>query len=159
MQWRIEPATKDELKTVEGRSGYRVHVTLPPDMPDGRFSEFVEFSAMPAGSPAGPRSVQMHIEGSIDGRLTFFGGRVSSDHVLRLGVLHENDHVQESLLMKVNDERPGLAVEHIETVPDFLRVRVACGSDPAKKGLYRLAVEFSMPPRAILPSGALRRFV
>ena len=66
--------------------------------------------------------------------LTLSADQVSSDHVLR-SVLHENDHVQESLLMKVNDERPGVAVEHIETVPDFLRVRVALLRErPGEKG-------------------------
>ncbi len=37
MKWKIEPAPKERLKELEAKSGYRVEITLPPDMPEGAF--------------------------------------------------------------------------------------------------------------------------
>ena len=48
IHWRIEPATGEKLKEFKARSGYRVVVTLPAEMAEGRFAEWVEFAAKSA---------------------------------------------------------------------------------------------------------------
>ena len=98
---RIERASAKELDPFQARSGYRVHVALPGDMPDGRFAESVEFAARPAASAEPPRPLELHIGGSVDGRVTVFGPKVDDHGVLRLGVLQDGqgrtrDHGDES---------------------------------------------------------------
>ena len=114
MRWWIEPATKKELAAVQGRSGYHIRITLPPEMPDGRFTAAIDFSAKPPLAAELPRTVQVQLQGSIDGRLSIYGSKLDANQVLRLGVLEEGESVQENLVMKVRDERPSLVIERIE---------------------------------------------
>jgi hypothetical protein len=142
MSWRIEPATEAQLKLLDARSGYCLAVTLPPDMEYGEFKERLELVAAPTDAEERPRKLQLEIQGKIEGRLTFCGAKVDSDQVLRLGTIVEGENVKEIILMKVNDRRQSLSVEHIETEPEFMRVQVfPLASEPAKVGLYRIEVE------------------
>ena len=142
MQWRIEPATEEQLKQLEARSGYCVAVTLPPDMEYGEFKERLELVASPADAKERPHKLQLEIQGKIEGRLAIFGAKVDSNQVLRLGAMNEGESAKEIILMKVNDQRQSLTIEHIETEPEFMRVQVfPLASEPAKVGLYRIEVE------------------
>ncbi len=85
MSWRIEPATAEQLKRLEARSGYCVEVILPPDMEYGEFKERLELAATPADARERPHILRLEIQGKIEGRLTIFGAKVDSDQVLRLG--------------------------------------------------------------------------
>jgi hypothetical protein len=142
MSWRIEPATESQLKQLEARSGYCLAVILPPDMEYGEFKERLELVATPADAKVRPHKLQLDVQGKIEGRLTFCGAKVDSDQVLRLGVLSAGESTKEIILMKVNDRRQSLSVEHIETEPEFIKVQVfPLASEPAKVGLYRIEVE------------------
>jgi hypothetical protein len=142
MKWRIEPATEQQLKQLEARSGYCVAVTLPPDMEYGEFKERLELVATSADARERAHKLHLEIQGKIEGRLVIFGAKVDSSQVLRLGALDEGESAKEIILMKVNDRRQSLTIEHIETEPEFMRVRVfPLTSEAAKAGLYRIEVE------------------
>ena len=116
-------------------------------MPDGRFAATIDFPVKPPAAAERPCNVQVQLQGSIDGRLTFYGRKLDAKQVLRLGVLNEGESTQENLVMKIRDERPSLVIEHIETKPAFLRARaVPCGDGAAKAGLYRITVELPHAP-------------
>ena len=147
MKWRLQPAERKDIEPFLGRSGYRLRVTLPDNLPDGGFSETIRFTAKPAEAGQRPRSFQVSVQGSVEGRLTFYGRRLDIDKVLRLGVLQPGEAARESVLMKVNDKRPTLVVKGIEAEPSFLRVQVArLEGHSAKAGVYRIDVE--VPPDA-----------
>lgn len=142
LKCRIEPAAKEKLASAEARSGYLVELTLPPDMPDGNFSEKIQFSAKPKDAGQTPRSLELAVNGRVEGRLSISGAKVDAGGILRLGLLEAGHSVRETLVMKVNDDCRSLAVKQIETKPEMLRVRVApfqAGSD--RIGLYRVEVE------------------
>jgi Protein of unknown function (DUF1573) len=142
IQWRIEPATEEQLKQLEARSGYCVAVTMPPDMTCGEFKERLELAAKPADAKDRGRKLQLEIQGKIEGRLTIFGAKVDSNQHLRLGTITEGESAKEIIIMKVDDERQGLIIERIDAEPDFIRVQVfPIASQPAKVGLYRIEVE------------------
>jgi hypothetical protein len=148
--WAIERAGAEELRPLQARSGYRLRLTLPADMPDGRFSETLTLAAKPAAAEK-PRSLELQIQGSVDGRVTLFGPRVDDHGVLRLGILEMGQGTRQTAVMKVNDPCPTLTVRRIETEPDFLRVAVhAYSGEAASVGLYRIEVE--IPPAA--PAGS-----
>ena len=67
--------------------------------------------------------------------------------------MQEGDSVHATMVMKISDERPALAVRRIETEPEFMHVRITPYKGPsATVGLYRVEVEISLPrrPRAII---------
>ncbi len=141
MTWAIQPAGAKELQPFQARSGYRVRVTLPADMADGRFSEAVNLAARPAAAEKLHR-LELQIQGSVDGRVTLFGPKVDEHGVLRLGVLQRGEGVRQTMVMKVSDPHPVLAVRRVETEPEFLHVGVhAYPGSAASVGLYRIEVE------------------
>jgi hypothetical protein len=170
MQWHIEPATAAKLKELQARHGYRVVVTLPPEMAEGHFAEWIKFAARGKGEekclanclpvdwqqlkagPGGPAllpgpvsglaACRLEVQGRVNGRLTFYSPKLVDRNVLQLGTRPRGQRVHETLIMKVNDERHRLTAAHIETEPAFLRARLTpYASGPKEIGLYRLEVE------------------
>jgi hypothetical protein len=157
MSWRVEPAKKAELKELKALGGYRVFVMLPPDMPEGRLAEWIDFAAKPTGGNSsrhtpcavsdgglsdGAFHFRLEIQGRVAGRLEFFGPKVVERNVLRLGALRQGEPVRATVLMKINDPRRRLTVERIETDPAFLKARLVPYASGSKQiGLYRLDVE------------------
>ena len=151
IQWRTEPASKELLDQFEAQSGYRVFVTLPPDMSEGRFSEWIEFVGKPAGrkNAADDGLCRLELRGRLEGRLTFYSPKIIDGDVLQLGVRDQGSRVRETLLLKVKDDRRDITVERIETQPPFLQVKVQPQSVGSKSiGLYRIEVEIpsNAPP-------------
>jgi len=150
IQWRIEPATEEKLNELKALSGYRVFVTMPAEMAEGRFADWIEFAAKPVAGK-GEAACRLEIQGRVEGRLEFFGPKIVGRNVLRLGSLQQGEPARETVLMKINDQRRQLAVEQIEVEPAFLRARIVpYAAGPKPIGLYR--VEVAIPADA--PSGA-----
>ena len=87
LTWRIEPAPEERLERLQASSGYRVHVTLPPEMPEGDFSSTVDLLATPAGAAEQPRELELAVQGKVFGRLVFTSTKLNSDEVLCLGAV------------------------------------------------------------------------
>jgi hypothetical protein len=150
LTWQIEAATPQRLEELQARSGYRVAVTLPPEVPDGEFRGTLEFSAKPADAEEPPRTLELGIQGKVQGHLVFSGPKITGNQVLSLGMLFCGTPVRERVLLKVNEPPRALTIEAIETEPKFLRARVEpYNSESAAIGLYRIEIE--IPPDA--PSG------
>ena len=111
-------------------------------MPDGGFSESIRFTAKSAEAGQGPRPFQVLVQGNVEGHVNFYGAKLDIDKILRLGILQPGEAAQASVLMKVNDDHPALAVQRIETEPSFLRVKVVrLESRSPNVGVYRINVE------------------
>lgn len=142
MTWRIEPATKEQLASFDARSGYKVEVTMPPDMIDGHFSQSIHFSAKPVGSTDAAREIQLELQGNVLGRVTIHGPKIDADRVLHLGAIAAAKAVRENLIMHVRQEPRALSVRETETSPAFVQARVApFDRGLAKIGLYHIEVE------------------
>jgi hypothetical protein len=154
LSWRTEPAKEAELKELKATGGCRIFVTLPPDMAEGRFVEWIDFAAVPSAAlgdaPPRHRSTppepaccfRLEIRGRVAGRLEFFGPKIVGSNVLRLGSLRQGEPVRDIVLMKINDPCRRLCVARIETDPAFLRARLAPYASGSKQsGLYRIEVE------------------
>ena len=156
LQCRIEPATAAKLKELGARHGYRVVATLPPDMAEGRFAEWIEFAVREkrdntvrnhgAGSSPEPvpgtTTCRLEIQGRVSGRLTFYSPKLVDRNVLQLGTRPQGERIHETLVMKLSDKRRRLTAERIETEPAFLHARLApYAGGPNDAGLYRLEVE------------------
>ncbi len=157
LSWRVEPMKKGELAGFQALGGRRVFVTLPPDVAEGRFAEWIDFAAIPvaaqntaaknAAASPGPCAepacrFRLEIQGRVAGRLEFFGPKVFDDNALRLGTLRQGEPGRATVLMKINDPRRRLVVERIETEPAFLKARLVPYASGSKDiGLYRIEVE------------------
>jgi hypothetical protein len=53
IQWRLEPAAKDQFSDTAAGGGYRVVVTMPPDLPEGPLAEWIEVAGAPAAAASG----------------------------------------------------------------------------------------------------------
>jgi hypothetical protein len=143
MTWRSDPAEADTLKELHAQCGYRVEITMPEVMPEGRFLDWIEFVGKPSDAQKNAgQAVQVDIQGSVNGRLVFYGAKIQNDRVLLLGTLEQGHRVRETVVLKINDPRRQLHVEHIETEPAFLQAKLLSYADAAKNnGLYRLEIE------------------
>jgi hypothetical protein len=166
IECRIEPAAAAKLKERQACCGYRVAVTLPPDMAEGRFAESIEFAAREnkgdcpdfraptrSGGPKmglspsssevpGATTCRLEIGGRVNGRLTFYSPKIADHNVLQLGTRPRGERIRETLIVKLSDERRRLRVQQIETEPAFLHARlVPYAGGPNGAGLYRLEVE------------------
>ena len=84
VRWRIEPATKEQLASIDARSGYNVTVTMPPGMIDGHFSESIHFAGKPADPTEAIHEIQLDLKGTVSGRVTIHGPKIDNDRILHL---------------------------------------------------------------------------
>jgi hypothetical protein len=142
LTWQIEPATRGSLDERGARSGYHLRVTVLPDLPGGPFREWLQLSIQPAGESDSLRSLKLDVVGEVARSVSVYGPRLCGGDTVRLGAIQAGTGAREQLLMKIRDEHRELAVQRIETKPDFLRVRVSPhGPKAAKIGLYRIEIE------------------
>jgi hypothetical protein len=142
LSWRVAPADSDTLAKLDARSGYRLEVTVPPDLPGGSFWERLQMSVIPDDEAASPRTFVLDVTGSVSSRISIHNPKIDSQKVLRLGVLRGGEGARERLIMNVRDEYRKLAIRHVDATPDFLRVDVAPYRSGANKlGLYAIDVE------------------
>ena len=142
--WKIEPATKQQLDDLAATSGYRVVITMPSEMPDGRFADWIEFSGRsPSGGTASNAIYRFEIMGNVGGRFILHNRKLVNGETLQLGAIQRGEAVREQLIVKINDKERDIHVEKIETSPEFLRVRFQpyAKESTSKIGLYRLEVE------------------
>ena len=139
--WRSLPADEKKLKSLGAKSGRLVEITLPEELPDGRFAEWIDF-AVPAKEGDRQRTVQVQINGRVDGRLSFYNANLDERKILRLGTIKEGETRREKVLMKIDDDHKKIDVKRIETEPAFLHAIVApYKKDAPEKGLYRIELE------------------
>jgi len=162
IQWRSETASKESLEQIEAKSGYRVFVTLPPDMAEGRFAEWIDFIGKPASrkSAADDGICRLELNGRVEGRLTFYSPKITDGDVLQLGSHDQGVPIHESFLLKVKDAQRDLKVEGIESKPPFVKVNVQPQSASSKSiGLYRIGVEIPCDAPACEYTGGDRGIV
>ncbi len=162
IQWRVEPATQELLTQFEAKCGYRVYVTLPPDMSEGRFAEWIDFIGKPAGrkSARDDGLCRLELRGRLEGRLTFYSPKITDGDVLQLGSRDQGESVRESFLLKVKDSQRDISVQDIEAKPEFLKVKMQPQSVGAKSiGLYRIEVEIPCDAPVCEHTGADRGIV
>lgn len=156
LTWRIEQAEADALDALGARSGYRIYVTIPPTLPEGKFGQWLQVTATPKGNDAGraePRTLALDITGTVLGKVTVEGPRVDVNGVLQIGTVRSGEGARERLLLKFRVDDPSSAIQRIETTPDFLRVRVLPSNPKAATlGLYQIDVEVpgDAPPSSYL---------
>ena len=147
------------------RSGYRVAVTMPPDLPEGPLAEWIELVGAshggngdrtqgaggkghgvvvsgPGSASEAPETLRIPIHGSVHGRLELHSPKLLGTNLLLWGTLREGQPAHETIFLKLNDDRRQLSVRRIETEPAFLRASLApYRAEADRAGFYRIDLE------------------
>lgn len=144
--WELSDATAEDLETVHAKCGYRLNVTLPHDLPQGHFTQWVRLHVLVDGEQE-PRTMEIPVYGNVLRRLAVYGPAIDENGVVRLGTFRHGEAGTIRLLMKLRDADKSLQVERITTTPKFVVARVTPYGDLAEQqGLYHLEIE--VPPDA-----------
>jgi hypothetical protein len=146
LTWAIKPADPDRLAELNARSGYEVEVTAPAEASGGKYDASLEISLAPEDAEGEPRKVRLQVTGSVPALAYLQGEKLDrARKTVKLGVLRQGEGAETRLLLKVRDADE-LAIEGIESDPQFLQVRI----DPvSEKGTtYRISIR--VPPDAPL---------
>ena len=103
-KYRIEPAKPADLTPLNAKSGYRVEVSLSPDMPEGYFRGTLDLSAKPADASLAARTLHVPIDGRVDGRVTLSGFKLDAKRTLHLGTLDQGQNASAFFIFKINDD-------------------------------------------------------
>jgi hypothetical protein len=141
---------------LDAKSGWKLSVNLPPDMPEGPFQHWLAFdvirpSAEGDGQPPVER-LEMPLVGKVLRRITVHGKDIDEDGTIRLGTVVSGSRYEGQYLVKLRDPEMTLGVESVLTSPPSVKASLAPYGDGAQKDLYSLRIE--VPPDA--PQGVFR---
>jgi hypothetical protein len=139
--WELLPAEDEKLDELHGRSGHRLTVTLPDDLPTGQFQGWMRFRIYPPD--ASPRDLQIPLQGSVLRRLSLYGSAIDSSGIVHLGVVSDGVATTKSLLVRVRDPETELRVTSVEVEPKFVNVALLPDDKSQIPGTYRL--ELTIP--------------
>ena len=144
VEWTVEPASREDLQPQEAKSGYRIRVTLPPAMSDGRISGGIDFDVRPEN--AEKQSFHLDLQARWTGISRCSAKNWETGHsgskVLLWGSLPRGQAAKENVILKINSEPKTLTIERIETEPAFLRAEVVpVGEGTQRSGVYRIELE------------------
>lgn len=139
----VVPATAVDLRAQPAKSGYRVRLTLPADLPTGPISGELKFSARTAASEQ-PLPYTMGIAGQVRGRLSIHGSAIDPHGIIDLGTFARGEGRLLRLIVKVRDADKDLRAPRFEIEPSYITARLV--EQGATPGLY--ALEINVPKDA-----------
>jgi len=143
--WEIEPADPGTLEELQARSGYTLHVTIPPDLPDsGLFWESLAITATSDKAEKeedAERTYEFQVTGKVPARMTMHGRNLMAYKLLDVGMVSHGTERKEIINLKVQDDHRNLRIKKITTSPDFVEVRITpYMSEKTDLGLYKIEV-------------------
>lgn len=154
----VQPASADQLESLDAESGYQLTITVPKAIEAGFFNFPVRIhgtSDRETSGAAESADTELMISGKKLQRLGIYGPAIDLTGTVRLGRVQQGQGVHARLLVKVRDSDPRIALKSTRSTPDFLKVRL----EPYKKeqgekiGLYYLYLDvprdsptFRLPP-------------
>lgn len=142
----VQPASADQLESLDAKSGYQLTITVPKAIEAGFFNFPVRIhgtSDHETSGAAESADTELMISGKKLRRLGIYGPAIDLTGTVRLGRVQQGQGVHARLLVKVRDSDPRIALKSTRSTPDFLKVRL----EPYKKeqgekiGLYYLYLD------------------
>src|SRR5690606_3505312 len=120
LTWTIQPADPAELEVLDALCGQHISVTLPENMPSGKFTHWLKFSVASSDPSVEPQTYQLDIVGEVLGRLAVYGNAVDNRGVVYFDTVPAAG-AKKLLVVKVRDEDRRLNVTRIVTQPEFVQ--------------------------------------
>ena len=150
LQWELSPASRATLTKLNAKSGWNLHVTLPNDLPQGGFVQWLRFKAEPVNHPSeidpDVLSYEVPVQGKVLRRLSVFGEGIDFDGTLDLGIVNTTSGAERVLTVRVHDQDPQLNVTSTTTQPSFVEAHLEQFPGSKDAGIYRLRLR--IPPDA-----------
>jgi hypothetical protein len=147
------PATGDDLQAAGAKSGVKLKVEVPEQIPVGEFAGTITVSVRSAGSDAPPMSAAIEVRGRKLGRYSLIGRNLDGSGLLQLGCVPRGETGSQRLILRVRDSQiPASESWRVETRPQFLNVSIQPRSDSETAGLFDVTVSVApdAPPCAYL---------
>ncbi len=139
--WEVQPLPTEVLGPLEAKSGYRIALRLPEELPEDSFSHTLHVVAAAQDKAYPPRTLAIPITRR-SGGIQLFGPDLTLARALLLGTVRKGTARRSTLTLKVAVEPREVAFRNIAVQPDFVQVRVApLKPDAPQLGLYRIDVE------------------
>jgi hypothetical protein len=146
LTWEVTPADPQTTERLEAKAAQRLRLTLPANLPQGRFTDVLRLNVLPAGENAEAQSLDLPLSGTVPRRVAIYGQAIDVDGLVDLGDIREGKGKRVNLLVKVRDPEPQLPNAKVEVFPNFLVADFKPREEG--KGLYDLTIE--LPPDAPL---------
>jgi hypothetical protein len=150
IDWKLTPATPQQLAKLNAKSGWNLQVTMPRDMPVGSFAEWLRFTANPQNRKQPIDGDLLRREVSLRGRvlrrLSVFGEGIDYDGTLNVGLLKPAQGLDRVLTVRVQDRDKDLRVTGVTTHPEFIKATLEPFPGANLPGMYRLRLQ--IPPGA-----------
>lgn len=148
LEWSVKPADEALLHEHRARSGYHVIVSVPEDMPQGTFHEWLQFDvSRPVTSESESdeehkATLEVDVHGNVIRRLSVRGGpELQYDGTVYFGTVRPESGAETRLMIQVRDQDKELIVKDIKVTPDFLHAELKpFDGISAKAGMYYLDV-------------------
>jgi hypothetical protein len=155
MTCKLDRLGSKELKELNAKSGWRLAVTLPPDLPMGNHQERVRLTATPAiekidrADPlatelAKPVEREILVLANVLGRMNVYGTDIDAQGTIQAGTMRLGAGYVGNFTVKVNDPEPQLGTVQIAAEPSFVEAHLEPYAGAGTAGLYRLTVR--VPP-------------
>jgi hypothetical protein len=140
--WEITPLDSEDVaaKRLNARSAQRLRLTIPDDLPVGRFAGTVRLG-IDTPDDSGKTTLEIPLHGSVEPRMSFVGGQLDRFGFVDLGSLREGQSQRVRLLVKVRDRQPDLSEAQVTVFPEFLQAKLSERAESQARGLYDLEIE------------------
>ena len=150
LKWKLSPANEQQLARVRAKSGWNVELTLPDDLPQGGFTQWLRFKAEPKNlaDPIDDEllTYEVPVRGKVLRRLSVFGEGIDFDGTLDVGIVNLGIGFERVLTVRVQDQDHDLKVTSVKTQPSFVEAHLEPFPGENAAGMYRLRLR--IPPDA-----------
>lgn len=153
LTWDVGPIEDDICDQLDLKSGHRITIHLPDNLPRGYFSHWLRMTVHPEGGES--RLCEFPVHGKVLQRVSVYGHGIDSNGTIRLGKIQEGQGLKKYFTVKVRDIEPTLEVEELTTEPDFLHVSFEEHTQLNKPGFYRMLLEIPHDAPCVVCMGEL----
>ncbi len=157
IRFSLTPLDPGELNKYKMKSGWRITVELPSDLPSGNLNEKLQLTAVPmvgdakndnSYDPAAqPLVRELPIYGSVSSRLAVYGEGLTTLGTIQAGTINSRTGYDGVFTVRVNDSDPKLQIEKVVANPSEIEAQLEPYPDAGGPGIYRLHVH--IPPSDI----------
>ncbi len=150
LEWTLSPASPQQLKDLRAKAGWNIELTVPDNLPQGSFTQWLRFKAEPKDrtEPIDDEllTYEVPVRGKVLRRLSVFGQGIDFDGTLDVGIVNPGTEFERVLTVRVQDQLKDLKITAVETQPSFVEAHLEPFPGKNAAGMYRLRLR--IPPDA-----------
>lgn len=134
----VYPLAVNLTPPAEEQENYRLHVTVPAEMPRGHFRRSLNVLVAPQDSSKRTVRRTLVMEGNVTGGFVIMSPHMRQDGIYDVPPISEAGEQEFSAIIRVRDFEKNLKIKSITCKPDFVTASIEPQTDTNVKGLYKL---------------------